>query len=1703
MGRERGSGISFHFVCLISGVAIHGVYQDLLFRLKTMIPREIDVILQSVSDHYMAIGKDLEEQVKHRQEEELQKQQNIQEEQRIQNLEMLRKTKRKNGELLAKIQASIIPISKPLSAGTIRAVQKRKQQLKRKEAEMVTNEINEFEKIMKKLVPPHGGRETDSDLNWLKTGFCDGGDIVLARQEKLEHVEKTQQQREVHERIMAERAEERFRKHYTLCWEVVDHIVDLATKVGEYRQLTLNLIPAKIMTEWKELFFSELPIYDQPVADQQPSDERSEDKVELAKQQLLNTQDYEDYKMMTGEWKPSEDGDIRGPPPNNNILGHVVHRIFEIVNPTKPPTPPPVFPPFPVKACILGKPLAGKSTCLKYLSEALCIQALCPGTLVREAVQAFDDCETVTPDEPQEDKTETGKENQVLDAGLSVPAGSEGVNVAGSEGQDVGAILPKDVPKTAFQSSTKDLPGDLSKILSKGRLTDLTEQSSQDFKAADEPETQPQEEMKRPSQSQTSIASKKGPQPTARALLGARAAKLLRKGKSVPDDLLVEIVVEGIRCLPAERGWILDGFPVNINQAKLLEKGLTGVDPDKAVTKTKRSKTSFAVDPNTPKEPVPPQPALDLAILLDVSDNTVLARHSESTGRSGAEIETQKLPSLKQEADEDLAPTESSTNREELPLPRLTGFLDNWPLLEQWFLAQQDILVKVNGELEKEALSDKLEFILVEALFKKQRKAAVTEKPPELQLPPTPAHVSLPSPEPQGKSLKDGKSARAGSMIKIHSPKEKRKISVSPHDKKQDKSGSFSQSGSAKGKKGKESKGKLEPVSPEHPTDIETHRSPPPKPGSDQWVYVDELVPQEVAEYLAPYWNTIMDTYVNTIHSVMQEQRSERHRIVHYLYKIREEFQEYLVTRPDHKQEFVSQWQDDYNSIPEDLRQDDDMKAELLLRLYNLRECLWDISDNRKEDAERERMNIMGNGWLEDHLGLLLNLYTTLMQLEVDRFQDTQRFLQDYYKGMGGKIPPEESKEFARLPLVSVADVKLPASATTINQETRSALDSIQPDGQIEAETRSPGTEGKEEQKGEGEEETRVHNALDSIQPDGQIEAETRSPGTEGKEEQKGEGEEETRVHKVPLVSYRIPSSSLAVKDKGKAPGKVTGKGKEDVVVMESPPISDVDEYLIFDAYQTATSIISNIIQKEVKMKEDEEKKEQKLKEEKEKELQKFSAGKDGKDAKKKPPKSAEKKKGRQSVTPSVPPSLAASPEEVKRIEVRERIYAEYFGALEEEELVVRTRLELIKLKAMMVVQELKSKAEEVFRNMEDWLGTRFLQEMESINALLDIGLEHVDTGTKIRHQLVLHSKEFFVNGDVKMTPEQQPITRLPSKEIPKDGGLTIEQLSNLHRQFMLVAPTGLMLRKAFIETLQDLVSLDLGSDQLPDQWSSASYSQVLEITKTLTPDTEFVDWRRFLLSAALPWPYPSEMELLDTKTRFQAVDPAGSGYVTQEQYDQVFFTIFVDQSRLPPALDYNAMLLNFAAHRDPAEGFRRALSLASGTLLPWKRASTSSPVKSVPCIGKPTVDGIQVAAALQELPPLPSAEEKVPLSALFKMMTHGVIQSGDVHRHTNQQEAEQFYCKQFTHVYKELGSKDLEPVPFEILLRHPAIMDLITNTLKFTLPDFQPILQRKPVESEVVASSSPELSVETSSNTPPDDMAATRRRIPKAGNVP
>jgi adenylate kinase len=60
--------------------------------------------------------------------------------------------------------------------------------------------------------------------------------------------------------------------------------------------------------------------------------------------------------------------------------------------------------------------------------------------------------------------------------------------------------------------------------------------------------------------------------------LGLQAKAYMDKGDLVPDSLVVDLIRERLGEPDAENGWILDGFPRNVSQAKSLDDLLQKID---------------------------------------------------------------------------------------------------------------------------------------------------------------------------------------------------------------------------------------------------------------------------------------------------------------------------------------------------------------------------------------------------------------------------------------------------------------------------------------------------------------------------------------------------------------------------------------------------------------------------------------------------------------------------------------------------------------------------------------------------------------------------------------------------------------------------------------------------------------------------------------------------------------------------------------------------------------------------------------------------------------------------------------------------------------------------------------------------------------------------------------------------------------------
>uniref|UniRef100_A0A672MF84 Calponin-homology (CH) domain-containing protein n=1 Tax=Sinocyclocheilus grahami TaxID=75366 RepID=A0A672MF84_SINGR len=1270
-------------------------------RLKTVVKRETDLKMQKIAKHFHKRGQDMYNRSVMadllKEEDQLKRQ----DERRLREIEKHRQARRKQHEIMIQIQSAIVQIPKPPHARTSRASEKQLQFRKKQEAEYVHHEIAQFEKNQKRISPAGGGgflssgrvtqpMTTGDKEQWNKEyienirqrleedsaareqremrrrralmeqlqaheaqqevlreeqmvsrlmrqtqqekritvqlmqikqqkevlqqnrifqerqyqerrlrDFQEALDreAVLAQQERLERSEEIRMERELHKQLVAERAQTHYRKHFDICRGILEQIVDLATKAGEYRLLTANLIPAKLMQEWMELFFSGKPLYEVASVDPTPADPTPEQIIELEKLQILNNQDYNQYVAMKGEWVWHEEDESQAPPVND-ILDHVLSRLQSMIVPPSVSTPP-LFPRFTIRACLLGKSYSGKTTCLAKISNALGIHVLSANSLIQDALSAY-----------QQEKQAASESQKESQEEKSAPLES------GPQLHKTSGLLKKE---------------DKEKVKAIWSL---------------------------------------------QAQRGAAVEQALRTGKAVPDQLLVDIIVDTIRNIPADSGWILDGFPVDINQAQMLEKALNRTEPDQAEAKTH---SNSATDKNAPKDPPPPSPALDLVVLLDISDEQVLERAAHQLCDLHLLIDGE---SIEQERDGSDAPDEKtsmtdvdtqdpaslsdekSLGRKQIQ-HRISGFHDTWPKLEKWFGDQQNILVKVTADVDEDTLFSNVKIVLMDTMDSVEKGAALG-----------------------------------------------------------------------------------------HSSKMSTSSS---------------------AEHTRP--------------EMMQNLRSERELIFHHLYNIRENFRQYLQ-KPDLKQEFVSAWQRDYNSVPDNIREDEETKGELHQRLDDLRERLWDICDKRKEEAEQERAGVIDDSWLDDHTAVLINHYSALMQIEVGRFQDSSCLLRDYYTAMCKTAFPESTRGFTRVPLIDVTA-----------------------DDHVELE-------------------------------------EPKIPAPVPPEKLAKSADEKDSEMEDKKKTKLSPTSELLRQ------------------VLHHP-----DEKLLQEFFQTALSAVRSMVLAETQQREEEEGDE----EQKQMEAQRVQTSNSATDNRK-----AGKKKGAPTPPqePSPQPVVEKNPEEVRRKAERKRIKQEFTAALKREGMpdahVLRT------------VSSLQQKTEQAYGNMEEWLGTRFLSEMNSIDQLTELVRQHIENGVQIHHELVLQSTDFCVDGDTLVVASPSPAPRRSLLEQPKNSTLTVQQLHILCAQLHKTAPTGLMCSNELTEVLHELTSPHMGSDVLPDPWMHITPSQVDELVCVLAPDSEMLDWRQFLLSAALPWPFPSQTQLLKTLQRYRAVDTAGTGLITQEQYAQI-----------------------------------------------------------------------------------------------------------------------------------------------------------------------------------------------------------------------
>ena len=168
-------------------------------------------------------------------------------------------------------------------------------------------------------------------------------------------------------------------------------------------------------------------------------------------------------------------------------------------------------------------------------------------------------------------------------------------------------------------------------------------------------------------------------------------------------------------------------------------------------------------------------------------------------------------------------------------------------------------------------------------------------------------------------------------------------------------------------------------------------------------------IDDDFAPVLMTIWDEIEAKYLRKMRKNFNLYRNQRNRIVTGLNKTQKYFVQYL-NRPDTKQALLDEFVIAFNKFSDeypDLREDEQTKEELHQRTDTLSDKLWEISEQRRDEAVEERQKIMENGWAEFELEQVVLIAQSMIQAEVDKFRNSAHLLQDYYYSIEDRLVPD------------------------------------------------------------------------------------------------------------------------------------------------------------------------------------------------------------------------------------------------------------------------------------------------------------------------------------------------------------------------------------------------------------------------------------------------------------------------------------------------------------------------------------------------------------------------------------------------------------------------------------------------------------------------------------------------------------------------
>ena len=817
----------------------------------------------------------------------------------------------------------------------------------------------------------------------------------LAAARRSEYEEEAEQQAQRWKAAKEARLREKKAKRMAFCTEVVDSLINLSEKVSKYREDTDSLVPKKQYVEWQVLFKSGESFADVSA----PSEGGVE---EDNKASILNNATFDDYLSCKGEWTSYSDLTP------DEAVGKILHECCEASFDAPIENPPKLS--FPCKVAVTGPPFSGKSSVARKLAGALGVAIIDPEKAVSDAIAHFE----------------------------AILAEERAKREGAEEGAEVEAV---------------DRSGD--KLFT----------------------------------------------------LGEEVAGLLREGQDVPDPILVQLIVCQVALLqqapPADggeepeppQGFVLDGFPRSLSQAKLLEKALTGLDLDLQEEKRQKSSKIVPYEDKTQVQDGSLLSGLDNVIFLDMADESLalkraMGRRIDNETGDIYHMEFQPPPDNNPGLIERLDQYSGDSNDADQAQERMTSYASEDSPMKTWFakfdklLYQTDSTVEpgplfescleqinklmhakkaaiITGEAAKAAKDAALRVQAAAdaaALAQNAAQEAAAEllkaKRTEIEArealeagkgEPDPAAAKLldaKTSEVCVQQLKAAQEAAAQAAQKAEEAAEASKKASEALEKCRESVSDAEVHAEAKAEAeaaaveaaeaeasaveaadlakqahvaavdavaeaekiaaGEEGEAAAEEEQPEEEAAAATEEEAVEEAPKLALVPVEK----ELLVLLHNEFGSMEAEYTAGMKKVFNAVRSSRQAAVGHVVALKRNFIKSLE-QPDNRQNLVSDFQEEYNAVDLDLRRKEEAKAELVLRAVELRDALWDLCDEKLKALKGEIGALQENSIVEGYGKQMGAFFSSMAQLEVERFKVTCATLADYNRARHGLELPE------------------------------------------------------------------------------------------------------------------------------------------------------------------------------------------------------------------------------------------------------------------------------------------------------------------------------------------------------------------------------------------------------------------------------------------------------------------------------------------------------------------------------------------------------------------------------------------------------------------------------------------------------------------------------------------------------------------------